>query len=818
MPDKTSVPEECFHCGDLVPKNTHWTVHWKNIPRPMCCPGCQAVCETIIESGLDEYYLLRENNPDKPESLIPLELQRINSYNRPEISQAFIQKQGELQQAIFYIEGMTCAACAWLIEKKVSELPFVERISINAISNLANISWFPGTSENNKNIEKNETSHMGDILSSIQATGYSAKPLLSEQLAIEHKKHQKELLKRLGLAGLGMMQVMMFAIGLYSGTFQGMEQKYQIFLRWVSWVVATPVVLYAASPFYKAAWRNIKSFDLGMNVPVSIAIGSAYFASSYATFTGTGEVYFDSAVMFTFFLLVGRFLQSRAGWRASETNLTTNLSIAPTVQTQVDNQWRFQAVNQLKKGDLILVTPGESIPVDGIIEKGTSEISTAIINGEFEPKKFTPGERVLAASINQTQPLEIRCESVGSDRFVEKLAQRQQQALAEKPPIVSLADTLSHWFVLAVLAIAVITAIIWTLRSPDDAFWITLSVLVVSCPCALSLATPAAITAAIAQASKIGFLINKPEVLERLAKTDWIVFDKTGTLTRGILTITKIESLNTNFSEEKIIQYSAAIETGSSHPIASAILKFVTQKTFTEEVSERTNVPGKGVTAVIDGRQYELGSFSKTNTDKIEKSIILSEDGLAVGRIYLSDPWREDSHQSLQKLKLQGYQLAVLSGDPSIDTEALSHQLGVDVVIGSASPNDKIDWVVRKQQQGDSVLMVGDGINDSPVLSQANSSVAMSSGAALSKTGSDATLLNGKISSLLSLLQLSKKARSIIKQNLIWAALYNAITIPLAATGKIPPWLAAIGMSVSSLFVVVNALRLNHNQPSISNG
>ena len=775
----------------------------------MCCPGCQAVSETIIKSGLDEYYLHRENNPEKPRSLIPEASQRLKSYNQPEISQPYIQSSGKIQQASFYVEGMTCAACAWLIEKKVSELPFVENISINAISNIANISWSVTSLENDSNSVESKNSHMGDILSCICSCGYCAKPLLLEQLATAHKSHQKDLLKRLGVAGLGMMQVMMLAIGLYSGAFVGMEVKHQSFLRWFSWIITTPVVFYSAAPFFKAAWNNLKSFELGMNVPVSIAISSAYIASSYATFTVSGEVYFDSVVMFTFFLMVGRFLQSRAGWRAAETNLTSNLAFAPSVQTKFAGKWRFHAVNKLKRDDLILVVPGEAVPVDGTIEKGCSEISTAIINGEFKPQTCAKGDQVLAGSINQTQPLEIRCSAVGTDRFIEKLARRQQKALAEKPAMVSLADKLSHWFVLSVLAIALLTAMFWTLKSPEDAFWISLSVLVVSCPCALSLATPAVFTAAIARASRIGFIINKPEFFEQLPKCDWIVFDKTGTLTQGKLTITQIEILQPGYSEDEILNLSAALETGSSHPIAQAVLKAAPQKEFSQIISERNDSPGKGVSACIDDIDYKLGQFYDSAMHTKDKTIVLYREDIPLARIYLNDPWREDSRLSLQLLKEQGYRIALLTGDPSGDSEILRKELQIDEIISSASPEDKLKWVAQKQTAKHFVLMVGDGINDGPVLAQANTSIAMYSGAALSKTGSDAILLNGKMGSLVELIQLSKKSRQIIKQNLGWAVMYNATAIPLAASGNIPPWLAAIGMSISSLFVVGNALRLN---------
>ncbi len=809
MLDKATLPTKCFHCGDKVPQNSNWQVLWKGIQRPMCCPGCEAVCETIIESGLEEYYLHRENKPLKPEVLIPDELKRLAAFNQPEISAVFTQFEENKQQATFYIEGMTCAACAWLIEKKVSKLAFVDNISVNAISNMANICWY-SEETNSKTSEKqqNPSSHMGDILSAIQSAGYSAKPLLSEQIAKQHKNYQKDLLKRLGVAGLGMMQVMMFAVGLYSGAFLGIEQKYQTFLTWISWLVATPVVFYSAMPFFRAAFNNLKSFDLGMNVPVSIAIGSAYFTSSYHTFVGKGEVYFDSAVMFTFFLLIGRFLQSRAGWRASETNLSSGLATAPSVQTKVAGEWQYIPTSDVKCGDTILVPAGETIAVDGIITKGVSSISTAIINGEFEPKRFSPGDEVLAASINQSQPIEIRCTAVGIDRFIEKLSKRQQQVLAEKPKIVSLADKLSHWFVLFVLSVAILSAVYWSIYSPQDAFWITLSVLVVSCPCALSLATPAAMTAAIARASKIGFLINKPEFLEQLTHNQWIAFDKTGTLTSGMLSVTEVEVLQKNATKQDILSIAAALESSSVHPIAKAIRNSTTMPIH-QQVTQREEIIGKGVLGVIDGNHYSLGHFQNLIDTDLRKHIVVIKNQQLMARIFISDPFREEAKSTISALSKLTYKIAILSGDPSIKKSTLEQNFKVDEVLLAASAEDKLNWVADKQNQSEKVIMIGDGLNDSPVLAQANVSIAMSQGAALSKISSDAVLLNGNLSNLLKLLQLSAKTTKVIRQNLSWAALYNVVTIPLAASGLIAPWLAAIGMSLSSLFVVLNALTLN---------
>ncbi|HFB67196.1 MAG TPA: heavy metal translocating P-type ATPase [Aeromonadales bacterium] len=822
------MSENCFHCGEDVPPDSHWTVSWHDIEQPMCCPGCQAVCETIIAGGLDEYYQLREKNPLKPASLIPDELKRIESYNKQTISQAYLFNAENTQSANFYISGMTCAACAWLIEKQVARLPFVENISVNAVSNLAQISWYKNNDQQN--------SHLGDIIKKIKSTGYNAKPLLPEQLANAHALEQKAILKRLGVAGLGMMQVMMFAVGLYTGAFQGMEAKYQTLLRWVSLLVATPVIFYSAAPFFQVAWHNIKSFKFGMNVPVAIAIGAAYSVSCFDTLTGQGEVYFDSAVMFTFFLLIGRFLQSRARWRASETNLSTSILIAPTVQvknnfSQDEDCWEFKAVSEVKSGDRILVAPGETVPVDGYIEKGKSEVSTAVINGEFSAHLLQAGDKILAGSINQSQPLEIVSTAVGSDRFIEKLAQQQQQALSSKPKIISMADEFAHWFVILVLLAATATAIYWVNTAPENAFWITLSVLVVTCPCALSLATPASITAAIGKATKFGLLISNPELLEKLPHCQWAVFDKTGTLTLGKLQLDNIELLDENYSTDTILKIATALEKGFNHPVAKALLDSSTTPLISSVLNqdkqltavELENIPGKGISGKINKTLYHLGQFNEFLPDKnksnqpddsslkhsSKKVIYLFQSSVAIAKLIFKDPWRSDALETIDALKNNAFKIAILTGDPSLDSQAIKRQFNADEVVSGCSAKDKLNWVKQQQLQGNPVLMLGDGLNDAPVLAQADVSIAMAESVSLSRTGSDATLLNPYLCTVVKLLNLAKKTRRVIKQNLIWAIVYNATTIPLAAMGDIPPWLAAIGMSLSSLFVVLNALRLN---------
>ncbi len=812
---------KCFHCGETNPVNSHYFVKWQHQQQALCCPGCQAVAELIITSGLDDFYRLRENTPDKPLALIPTEIEQLNSYNQSEIGKEFINSLDDKQLAQFYIGGISCAACGWLIEKKLSELEYVYSVSVNTVSHIATIEWC--SSENN--------SHLGDILKTIRACGYNASPLLPEQLASRQQAEQKLLLRRLGVAGLGMMQVMMFSVGLYTGAFQGMDPRYQNFLNYVSWLVATPVVFYSASPFFKAGIANLKALKPGMNVPIALAIGSAYISSTFSVLFNLGDVYFDSAVMFTFFLLTGRFLQSRASWRAIQTNLFDTQPLPLSVQTKYSNGWQYDPVSKLKINDIILIRAGEAIPIDGIIYQGTSQISTAVINGEFESQPVQAGVQVISGSINESQPIEIQVTAVGSERYIEKLALRQQQALAARPSSVSLADKISQWFISTVLVITTLTAVYWYFQAPELAFAITLSVLVVTCPCALSLATPAAITAAIARSSKLGFLISNAEIFERLQHCQWLLFDKTGTLTTGKLTLNHIEILVPDITRDEVIEICAAIETGSEHPIAKAFgteLQTLKQgKTFTckladYEISQRLNHPLKGISAAINGLSYQLGIFDletrqnpfkeapeQVNNKSQQKYILLYKEQQPVAKIYLDDPWRDDAIETLHHLKNKGYKLALLTGDPSITQHTLEQIFPFDYIECGVSAEEKLSWVKNQQKKNETITMIGDGFNDGLVLAGANASIAMVKGATLSKTVSDAVLLNGQLSKIPLLLTLTHKTQAIIKQNIFWAIAYNGTALPLAMVGKISPWMAVIGMSMSSLLVVLNALRIN---------
>jgi len=811
----------CFHCGEMIPQKTDWSVSWHDKNYATCCPGCKSVMEMIIENGLEEFYQKRDALSVKSDPLSRQEIEKISTYNQPKIAQEYIQhndkKHEKLVSFNLFIEDISCSACIWLIEKKVSDLSFVDSISINAVNKVATINVQDYRDEEN-------STHLGDVLKTMRQYGYHPSPLRPQQLAQSHQERQKDLLKRLGVAGLGMMQVMMFAAGLYAGSFQGMELKYQLLLRWVSMVVATPVVLYSASPFFKKAWGSLKSKQMGMDIPVAIAIASAYILSVYHTLIFSGEVYFDSAVMFTFFLLIGRYLQSQASWRALESSLITEPTINPLIQKKCLGQsdqstWQYVSINTLQLKDIVLVPAGATIPVDGVILQGTSEVELSVINGEVEPHLVAKDDKVLAGCLNHTQPLEVSCESLGKDRFIDKIAKIQYQTLSQKSSTQSIADQYAQIFILFVLSAALFTLVYWLKTNPHIAFSTTLSVLIITCPCALSLATPAAITAAMSQAKKFAVLITNPDAIEKFNQISWIVFDKTGTLTTGEMHIK--DSINMDPAQELTHWQSiaSALEQGFEHPIASAFTHHYNASKL--KVLNRKNVVGQGVQAEINGNCYHLGNFPEFASPQLKeliqshqknhlRSICLYQSKQPKALFILHDPVRESGLDLIKSLKLKHKKIAILTGDPSANAEDIKTWFQVDEVLSGLTPSEKSHWVEQKQSQH-KVLMIGDGLNDAPVLSQADISIAMSDAVALSKSGSDMILLNDNLKMVENLFLLATKTRNIINQNLSWAVIYNLLTIPLAMMGKVEPWIAAAGMSLSSIFVVLNALRLNRN-------
>ncbi|PKG73705.1 ATPase P [Shewanella sp. GutCb] len=788
----------CYHCSEPVLTGSQFTTRIQNEDKAMCCPGCQAVSQAIIDAGLSNYYKFRTEPGNKQTALVPEELNSVSAYDLPEVQQDFIHQRDDLNEISLTIDGITCAACAWLIEHQVKKLNGIASIQVNSTTQRALISWHA------------EQVKLSEILNKIGAIGYQAAPFQIDEQETKSKKESRKFLLRLGLAGFATMQVMMFALALYSGYFTELDIEFRDYFRWVSMLFAAPVVFYSAQPFYFSAIRSILMGRLNMDVSVSIAICGAYIASCIETINGTGEVYFESVSMFTFFLLLGRYFEQNARQKASVSSSNLHKLVPLTAFLKSDNTIEEVPAKRLVIGNLILIKPGDVIAADGIIIEGSSSVNEAMLTGEQMPLTKSVDAQVFAGTINIEQPITVRVTALGQDQLVAEIIRLQEIASNSKPKIALYADRFSNYFTAAVLLIATGTYLFWSFYSPEDAFWVTLSVLVATCPCALALATPTAVTCGTAILTKLGIITRKAGVFEKLPKLNHIVFDKTGTLTLGSLSITDIElveSATNAMTKEHVLEYAAALEASSLHPIAHAF-----QGHFNPAISvaNKQNFVGNGLQGDINGQKVKIGSQSFVNgTHHLESDIIvwLSLEGVVRAKFTLADEIRPDTANAVQLLKKLGCNISIASGDNSGEVENLAKRLGIEDVHKGLSPEDKLT-LVRELQQHSQVAMFGDGINDAPVLAGANLSVAMGSGAAISKNSADIILLGDNLSRFSDAVKVAKFTGRVIKQNLFWALGYNLFIIPLAVSGHVAPYIAAIGMSASSLIVVSNSLRL----------
>ncbi|RLV58183.1 cadmium-translocating P-type ATPase [Parashewanella curva] len=792
-----SQDKQCYHCGESVPASVVLTTVINEQAQPMCCIGCQAVSQAIMDAGLKNYYKFRTEPGTKQSELVPDELNSFSAYDLDEVQKDFVHSDtADIQTVSLSIDGITCAACAWLIEHKLKQLKGLQKVMVNSTTQRALISW-----------DKNQLK-LSEILQQISAIGYVAAPYQVDEQEAKAKKSSKQFLLRLGLAGFSTMQVMMFALALYTGYFTDLDTEFRDYFRWVSMIFAAPVALYSAQPFYFSAVRSLLSGRINMDVPVSIAIGGAFIASCFATYHGVGEVYFESVSMFTFFLLLGRYFEQKAKQKASVSSSNLHKLVPLTATLVVESDYKEVAAKQLKIGDVILVKPGEVIAADGIIAEGKSSLNESMLTGEHLPLTKSKDQQVFAGTINVEQPVKVRVNAIGNEQFVSEIIRLQELASNNRPSIALIVDKLSRYFSAAVLSLSLITYLVWHFFiSPEDAFWVTLSVLVATCPCALALATPTAVTCATAMFTKLGIITRKSGVFETLPKIKHVVFDKTGTLTYGRLQISDVKIYSKCLNKQTVLKIIAALEQGSEHPIAKVFREYLDTCNFA--ISDVEHHVGKGISGVINSENYFVGkAHASKNSASTEQTISLLKEDELVAEVTLSDEIRNDALSSIQQMQKLNLHLAIASGDQSGHVQAVASKLGINDVHFDLTPSDKLDLVKRLQAEKHKVVMFGDGINDAPVLSGADLSVAMGSGTAIAKNSADLILLGDKLTRFVDAINVATRTTKIIKQNLMWALGYNLVVLPLAMSGNIAPYVAAIGMSASSLIVVSNSLRL----------
>jgi len=806
------MPEaSCYHCGQPVPDDVELFVPIAGAPREMCCYGCQAVAQSIVDNGLGDYYRSRDAMPESQREAMPQILDQLALFDHADFQKSFVKELGEGErEASLLLEGITCSACIWLNEQHVGKLPGVTAVDINYTTRRARVRWDESRIK------------LSDILGAIAAIGYRAYPYDAAKNEEISRKERRDALWRLWVAGFGMMQVMMYAFPVYIANGE-MAADIENMMRLASLLLTLPVVLYSSAPFFRHAWRDIKLRRLGMDVPVALGVGTAFAASCWASLTGQGEVYFDSVTMFVFFLLGGRYLEMTARQKA----LGVTEALAKLLPAFAQKMANFPAdrtaeqcvVADLLQGDHVLVRAGDIVPADGRVVEGISCANEALLTGESRPVPKRPGDLVTGGSVNAESPLIVRVDQVGEGTRLSAIVQLMERAAAEKPKIVELADRIASYFVAVLLLIAVVVAVGWCFVDPSQALWITVSVLVVTCPCALSLATPIALTVAAGALAKDGLLVTRGHAIETLARATHFVFDKTGTLTTGRMHLRDVKLMGA-LSESECLAIGAALEQSSEHPIAAALRQAAIG--VLPGVERVLNEPGQGVEALVAACLYRIGrpdyalalagqALPDVAGDWLESDetvVVLADASGPLALFRIGDELRPEAKAMISELHAAGKHVILLSGDAPSVAGRIAGELGIEDVRAGVTPQGKYACVTELQATGAVVAMVGDGVNDAPVLAQAQVSIAMGGGAQLARTQSDFVLLSENLDHLRYGLRRAKLTLSVIRQNLWWSFAYNFVALPLAISGHVTPWLAGIGMSASSLLVVLNSLRI----------
>ena len=807
----SSLPSNsCYHCGSFILPNDSYELELAGINRKFCCAGCIAIAQTIHGEGLEVFYARRAQSSDKPaayrasseipDSLAPYDdPSLLGRYTRPSSDEAYLE-------TTLRLEKIRCAACVWLCEQHLRRIPGVKDVQINYVSQKVKVEFSP------------EKTSLARLLFEIERIGYEAWPF-EPSLSIEKsKKERRQLLTRLGVALLGMMQVMMYAWPSYVGD-SDITVEYDLLLGWTSWALTVPVMTYSAGPIFQAAWWSVASFRqthiLGMDVPIALALALAFSAGTVNLITGSGQGYFDSITMFVAFILAARYVEllarqdAQGGAEALAKQLPATCERVPNYPTSL--QVEIVPVVNCKPGEVIRVSPGDVVPADGIVIESESSLDESLLTGESKPIDKRIGDRVYAGTHNILNPILIKIDAVGQSTRIAGIASLLDQALQAKPVMVSLAEKWAGYFVGFLLIVAFLSSAIWYYVDPSRAWTVLVSVLVASCPCALSLAIPTAMAAAQGAVTKLGLLIVRGHVLEGLVKATDLVLDKTGTLTMGQPELKEVLVVRSEFSRVDALTIAASMEMGQKHPLALSLLRAAeADNLLLSPLPEAIiNQLGKGLSSGI----YRLGSAAWVGAQQIAQEgqygqVHLADNkGLIASFLFLDTP-RVGLEKLLAAARSRKIMVHLVSGDDVTTVAWWAHHVGIDQFKGVCSPEDKYRYIESLQNQGRVVWAIGDGINDAPLLARADISIAVGAGAPLATAGADAILTASSLAPLAKSLLLADKAQRVIKENLIWALVYNLLAIPVAMMGWVNPWVAGIGMSLSSLAVTLNAWRL----------
>jgi Cu2+-exporting ATPase len=796
---------DCFHCGLPLPAEAGWQVEIDGVRRSMCCPGCAAVAQAIADHGITDYYRDRSGFAATAgeDALLPPQLRL---YDSEDSSRNYRAADGMLE-ATLSVDGLRCAACVWLIERRLRQLAGVIAADMNIATGRLFVRWDPARCQ------------LSVILGAMREIGYAGYPFDPARHEAQLRRAGKTLGRQLFVAGLSMMQVMMYAVPAYLAEDGTLETDMAALMQWASLLLTLPAVCYSAQPFLRGAWAALRQRALTMDVPVALGIVAAFAASVAATVRGSGEVYFDSVTMFIFLLLCSRVLELTARRRAAGALERLQHGLPDAAQRldayPASRSTTTVAAADLAPGDVILARPGDAIAADAVLLEGRTSLDLSLLTGESAPQQRVAGDAMPGGAVNAGQPVLLRVVRSAAGSTLSTLVRMAESAGLGKPALAQWADRVAAWFVAALLLLAGAVFVFWQWHDAARAWPIAIAVLVVSCPCALSLATPSALAAATDALLRRGVLIVRPHVLETLHRATHVVFDKTGTLTMGRPVLRDVGLYN-GAEREHCLAIAAALEAGSAHPLAQALLAAAGSTPF--DATELRHVAGEGIEGTVDGVCYRLGNASFVGgiggrflqpvvTSGVSPVWLGSEEGV-LARFDLADGLRDDAADVVARFIAAGKQVVLLSGDQQAVADDVARLLGIGVALGGQLPDQKLAYVQGLQREGAVVAMVGDGINDAAVLRAADVSFAMGGGAVLAQSSADAVLLAGRLSALADAAEGADATMAVVRQNLAWAMVYNAVAIPAAAAGWLNPWMSGVGMSLSSMLVVANALRL----------
>lgn len=707
----------------------------------------------------------------------------------------------QLWDSHLVIEGMHCAACANSVERALKSIDGVLEADVNGVTGRASVKWSASLTRPSEWME------------AVKKAGYGAMPASDALDFAERKTAQRSMLWRWLVAGFCMMQVMMYAAPAYVADPQDMTPDIVHLLRWASWVLTLPVIFFSCSPFFRNAWRDIRHHQISMDLPVSLGIIITFIISSIATFAPYGwwaeEVYFDSLTMFVFFLLTGRWLETRLRNKTAGA-LDDLMRRLPESVERRNAEAGFERIStkRIKQGDVLRIFPGEAFPADGELIEGETLVDEALLTGESRPVTKSMHAEVIAGSHNLSSAVLMQVTKVGRTTRYAEIVALMEQAAIDKPRLAILADRIARPFLTMVLLAALGAMVYWWPTDPARGLLAAVAVLVVTCPCALSLATPAAMLASAGSLAKGGLLVRRLQALESMAEVDTIVFDKTGTLTNDRMKITNISTCE-HWSADEALMLAASIARYSLHPVSRALVEACPDAYKVMRKVEE--VSGQGLLASTDFGQVRLGSAIFCGlevADKTAMQVHLADGHGRLASFDINEDIREDAADTINQLKDSGMQVEILSGDRYAAVKRVADSLGISQLAATNTPQDKLSHIKQLQQEGRKVAMVGDGLNDGPVLAAAHVSIAIGQAAPLAQSQSDFVILGAQLSKVPQLLAHARRTMHIVRQNLLWAAVYNAVCIPLAVTGWINAWMAGLGMALSSLLVIMNAARL----------